>query len=305
MDTDSKSEVNVFYANPTFYVLFRLLQVLYDRLAVAKDLSLNPQTNSNFAFLMNPGKNLRDQSGDRYKMFKNVLNVFASGNKDQNQYEEDCRTLFGIQGYVLFTLDRVVGQLTKQLQTLLAEERSSKLLALYTMNSKQPDEKVYHSHCVKLIEPERCLRFELVKNNRERGKLTIQLLDSVHDPPMYVDFGGNADQRMAKWNHYVDRFVATEDSPLDGKKHSVFLQRNSRKNQNPIPTSNIKNGLECRICISNYRLFYIENTEDCMYKQPTQTQTPKKSYSLSQKKNRLERVLLKKFGQKENINVFV
>ena len=40
------------------------------------------------------------------------------GAKDSSLYEDECRALFGIQSYVLFTLDRVVNQLTKQVRLL-------------------------------------------------------------------------------------------------------------------------------------------------------------------------------------------
>jgi len=216
-------EVNVFYGNTSFYLFCRLLEVLYERLQKARELSNNPQTNSNFAFLMNPTKNLKDDDGDRYKSFKKILNGFISGAKDQNQYEDDCRTLFGIQAYILFTLDRVVSQLTKQLQALLSEEKSSKLLAMFTLNCNKPDERLYHSNCVKLLEDDLCFRFEL-ERNPNRGLFTIQLLDSLHNPPMYIDLGTT--EKIEKWSQYVDTFIASEDSVLDNNAtHGVFFAK--------------------------------------------------------------------------------
>jgi len=56
---------------------------------------------------------------------------------------------------------------------------------------------------------------------------TMQLLDSIHNPPMFIDFGSS--ERMEKWSQYVESFIRTEDSPLENKKHHVFLQRNLNK----------------------------------------------------------------------------
>jgi len=255
--------------------------------------------NSNFAFLMNPTKN-KEEDGDRYKSFKKILNNFISGNKDQNQYEDDCRALFGIQAYILFTLDRVVSQLSKQLQSLLAEEGSSKLLAMYTLNCNNQDEQLYHSNCVKLLEDERCFRFELEKFPN-CGLLTIQLLDSLHNPPMYVDFG--SPEKIEKWAQYVESYVGSEESPLDNKNHHVFLHRNLKKTKqrgNSMQNIETGNGLECRICVTTFRLFYVEHTEDYLYRPgkiiKSKKQTDKRFQYQQQQQKHLVDVLQKKFG---------
>jgi len=49
----------------------------------------------------------------KYQSFLNSAEAFLQGKKDTNVYEDDCRSWFGTNAYLLFTLDRVIGALTK------------------------------------------------------------------------------------------------------------------------------------------------------------------------------------------------
>jgi hypothetical protein len=55
----------------------------------------------------------------------------------------------------------------------------------------------------------------------------------------------------------------------------------------------MNNGLECRICLSTYRLFYVEDTEDSMYRKGalTKARTVVGKRSLEQRKERASRVV--------------
>ena len=106
----------LFYGNATFYVFFRLFQVCHDRLAKAKELARSPPNNSQFAFLMamSQGEDKPESEYDKWKSFMKILYAFCNGTKEQTIFEDECRALFGTQAYVLFTLDKVIVQLTKQ-----------------------------------------------------------------------------------------------------------------------------------------------------------------------------------------------
>jgi len=254
----------LFYGNTTFYTFFRLYQILFDRLSKARDMAAAPPSNSNLSFLMNSAKP-GDKDDEKYRKFVKLLYSFMSGSREQSIFEDDCRALFGIQSYVLFTLDKVTAQLTKQLQSLLSEEICSKLLALYSFECSRPSgrkEAIYHSNCVELLENERCFRFEY-EVGPNSGEYTIQLLDSASNPPKYVVL-----DQHEKWSQYVDNYVGTEDTHLDARKHRVFLMRNKKNKteEAALKGVDIANGLECRICLSTFRLFYVEDTEDYLYR---------------------------------------
>jgi len=58
------------------------------------------------------------------------------------------------------------------------------------------------------------------------------------------------------------------------------------------------NGLECRICLGTFRLFYVENTEDYLYRWGKLGIANKleKKRNRDQKQKSLEELLQKKFG---------
>jgi paired amphipathic helix protein Sin3a len=111
---------SLFFGNNNFYVFFRLFEILYERLFKAKELSKLNQSNSQFAVLLNPNKDKKqlEQERDKFQLFLKHLNGFMLGAKEQNAFEDECRSLFGVQAYILFTIDKLVGQLTRHVQIL-------------------------------------------------------------------------------------------------------------------------------------------------------------------------------------------
>jgi len=122
---------------------------------------------------------------------------------------------------------------------------------------------------------------------QETCDFTIQLLDST-DKPRFVDLSFDKD----KWAEYVENYVQSDHSQLDVRKHKLFLlrwvtwQSNGRlsayfqcsfchtRNQrrwaergaDPMEGIFVFNGLECKICLTTYRLFYVQDTQDFFYR---------------------------------------
>ncbi len=48
----------------------------------------------------------------------------------------------------------------------------------------------------------------------------------------------------------------------------LYSNRNSRKNvnNNVLENTELVNGLECKICLSTYKMFYVEDTEDLFHR---------------------------------------
>jgi paired amphipathic helix protein Sin3a len=188
------------------------------------------------------------------------------GSLEQSKFEDDCRDMFGISSYILFTIDKLIVHLAKQLQILITDDSCAKLLALYAYEGSRPRgslEVIYHSNVLELLpEDDRCFRFEF---SQESCELTIQLLDST-DKPRFVDLSFDKD----KWAEYVENYVQSDKSHLDVRKHKVFLLKNQRKwakkGGNPMENVVVSNGLECKICLTTYRLFYVQDTHDFFYR---------------------------------------
>ncbi|PRP88642.1 paired amphipathic helix containing protein [Planoprotostelium fungivorum] len=272
----------VFYGNNSFYCMFRLLQILYDRLSKAKDMAYAQSTSSNFAYLLNT-KETFIGGEERYKLFLKNLWASVSNAKESNTYEEECRSLLGNGAYVLFTMGTVISTFTKQLQTVLAEEDCNKLLALYSsMATKSNAERdnAYHSHCISLLGEDKCYRFEF-EFSPKVGLFTIELLDSAHHPPRYIDFSVTPVTKHAKWLAYVENWLKEDGSALESKRHNVFLKRNVRKAKKEGVRADIVKDyqLEARVSLTNFRLFYVTDTTDFLFRKMTpsvQTVDPSK-----------------------------
>jgi len=208
-------------------------------------------------------KDITLKKQEPYQHLITSIYSLMEGSLEQSKFEDDCRDLFGISSYILFTIDKLIFQLAKQLQTLVSDDICAKLLALYTYEGARPKgsiEVIYHSNVLELMGEEKCFRFEFAQDTSE---FTVQLLDSAQKP-RFLDLSFSKD----KWSEYVDSYVQSESSNLDVRKHKVFLLRTQRKGADSKAMENviIQNRLECKICLSTYRLFYVEDTEDFFYR---------------------------------------
>jgi hypothetical protein len=112
---------SIFIGNSKFYVLFRLLQIMHDRLHHA----FNTQSPSDFSTNI-------EYAGltpsDRHIIFFKKLYDLLGSTLESSKYEDICRDLFGIEGYVLYTMDKLVVQISKLIRSILEDERCNSFL---------------------------------------------------------------------------------------------------------------------------------------------------------------------------------
>ncbi|XP_028094445.1 paired amphipathic helix protein Sin3-like 3, partial [Camellia sinensis] len=151
-----KKDSRVFYGNDSFYVLFRLHQTLYERIQSAK-------INSSSAEKKWRGSNDTSPT-DLYARFMSALYNLLDGSFDNTKFEDDCRAIIGTQSYLLFTLDKLIYKLVKQLQMITSDEMDNKLLQLYAYEkSRKPGrfvDIVYHDNARVLLHDENIYRIE-------------------------------------------------------------------------------------------------------------------------------------------------
>jgi histone deacetylase complex regulatory component SIN3 len=211
------------------------------------------------------------------------------GSLDQAKFEDDCRDMFGISSYILFTIDKLIVQLARQLQTVLSEESCAKLLALYTYEGSRPKgslELIYHSNVLELLnEDERCFRFEF---NQDTCDFSIDLLDGT-EKPRFLDLSFSKE----KWAEYVDNYMQAQDTSLDVRKHKLFLTRELKKNagKEALEGIEVRNGLECKICLTTYKLFYVEDTHDFLYRRGSLARARARAQAAKSASSKLEKLL--------------
>lgn len=270
LNNGAQKDSKVFYGNDSFYVLFRLHQTLYERILSAKKNSLSAERK---------WKSVKDTNPpDLYGKFMSILFSLLDGSADNAKFEDDCRAIIGTQSYVLFTLDKLIFKLVKQLQAIASDEMENKLLQLHLYEGSRAPERfidtVYHANTRIYLHDENIYRFECISNPT---RLSIQLMERG---PEKLEIGAVAmEPSFASYlnNEFLSADVdAKETHFIDTKEiHNVFLARNKRKYASDDEyTSTCKsmkgvrvvNGLEYKITCNTSKVSYVLDTEDFLFR---------------------------------------
>ncbi|KAM1303484.1 hypothetical protein ACFX2F_021293 [Malus domestica] len=269
---DKEKDSRIFYGNDSFYVLFRLHQTLYERIQSAK-------INSSSAERKWRASSNETSPTDSYARFMNALYNLLDGSSDNTKFEDDCRAIIGTQSYLLFTLDKLIYKLVKQLQTVASEEMDNKLVQLYAFEkSRKPGrfvDVVYHENARVLLHDENIYRIECASSPT---RVSIQLMDFGHDKPEMTAV--SMDPNFSAYLH--DEFLSV--LPDKKEKSGIFLMRNKRKYGSDDLSAiceameglKVANGLECKIAYHSSKVSYVLDTEDFLFR------TKKKRKSLHQ-----------------------
>ncbi|KAF2302447.1 hypothetical protein GH714_036385 [Hevea brasiliensis] len=243
---DKEKGSRVFYGNDSFYVLFRLHQTLYERIQSAKINSSSAERKWRASNDPSPT--------DLYARFMSALYNLLDGSSDNTKFEDDCRAIIGTQSYVLFTLDKLIYKLVKQLQTVATDEMDNKLLQLYAYEkSRKPGrfvDVVYHENARVLLHDENIYRIECSSTPTH---LSIQLMDFEHDKPEVTAV--SMDPNFAAYLH--NDFLAIV--PDKKKKPGIFLKRNKNRcvscdECEATEGFQVFNGLECKIACNSSKI---------------------------------------------------
>ncbi|XP_019170871.1 PREDICTED: paired amphipathic helix protein Sin3-like 3 isoform X2 [Ipomoea nil] len=263
----------IFYGNDCFYILFRLYQILYERVQKAKcecSLSENRRRISN------------DGNPDPFARFMNAIFGLLDGSCDNAKFEDDCRAIIGSQSYILFTVDKLIYKIVKQLQTIATEEMENKLLQLFMYEKSRKSgtscDVVYYENMRLLLHNENIYRMECSSTPM---RLYVQLMDHEHDKHEVT--GGAMEQNFA--TYLSDLLSPAPERPR------VFLNRYRRKcgyeDETSFTTSkamerlHMINGLECKISSRTLKVSYVLGTEELLYRKRETRKTRKQSPTIN------------------------
>ncbi|XP_071706353.1 paired amphipathic helix protein Sin3-like 2 isoform X2 [Rutidosis leptorrhynchoides] len=279
-----KKDCNVFYGNESYYVLFRLHQVLYDRLLSAKLFTKSAETKWRATKETSPP--------DLYSRFMSALYSLLDGSADNAKFEDDCRDIIGNQSYVLFTLDKLIFKLVKQLQTVADDDTDNKLLQLYEYERSRTAEKfidfVYYENAHVHLHDENIYRFQC---SSVPSRLTIQLMDDGNEKNEVISV--SMEPNFANYLH--DDFL----SVVPRKKESgIVLQRNKHQFSDMDESAGIGdiilvNGLEYKMSCSSSKISYVLDTEDILFRKKRKRR--KVSESRSSSSNRHAQAKVQRF----------
>ncbi|RCI02851.1 Transcriptional regulatory protein sin3, partial [Rhizopus stolonifer] len=261
------------FGNTTFYCFFRLFQMAYERLEKMKQLDKEFQADPTKSKHMSKtaiglGANSKifqhlqlDFDQGFYKPLLKLIEYFFDDELDQQTFEECTRYIFGTQAYTIFSIDKLMQSLIRQIYYIVSDSKAQTLLSLF----KQYHE--YRTHTEELENAYRLQVAELLEGddetynlafNTSKRTLSIQILGRDDEPFKLHDEEG--------YNKYVNNYVDWEHETLGVDKNLIrpsFLKRNIHSHiQHPM--YRLSSNMEYKICRNTYHLFYVIGTEDSL-----------------------------------------
>ncbi|KAF2614374.1 hypothetical protein F2Q70_00007440 [Brassica cretica] len=265
---ERQKDSRVFYGNDDFYVLFRLHRTLYERILSAKTYCTGSELNR---------RNTKDTSSpDPYARFMSALFSLLNGSAESSKFEDECRAIIGNQSYVLFTLEKLIYKLVKQLQAVVADDMDNKLLQLYEYEKSRKPGRV-------------------IDSSSSPSRLSIQLMDSIIEKP--EAYAVSMDPTFAS---YLQKEFLSNSSGKKVVPQAIVLKRNMRGYSGlddlavackAMEGVEVINGLECKMSCSSYKISYVLDTEDFFHRKKKKQKKPshEKSSSEQRKLYRVER----------------
>jgi len=309
----AKTTWQLFIGNQHFYIFVRLYHIVLERLAAAKEMataakeseSSEPATANgdeksaagaampataaqqngiggstdtiSRAALLEQLR--RESNGDPYAAFTSALYQLIEGKMEASVYEDVLRTLLGTNAYILFTLHKIISQALKQLQLLLVEETSQKLLQLYAYEGSRTSagsmsEATYRSNARLLLEGDDCFQMEQ-QYDENGGELLLAFLpekeaeenEGEEDDDDEEDEEEEQEAESGDWSAYMDSFIQTTcgNTRPKGSSSSVMMRRGSRSTVKRWDKAVLLNGLECRAAVGGCKLRFVSRSEDVWY----------------------------------------
>ncbi|KAF9283609.1 Transcriptional regulatory protein sin3 [Mortierella alpina] len=233
--TKAKRSALNFFGNTTYYCFFRLYQ--------ASEADMNNEPGNGYV-----------------KVFEMLQKVFE-GDMEAGVFEERARYIFPTKAYILFTLDKVIGSLLKNVHTIVTDQRCNELIAMFVKDrlhekNSRRQQIIYRMQADAVVGDENLYKIEYAKDD---AAMSIQLL-SKNDYTL-----DTAISSEEKWGYYIDSYVLL--TPTEGVIPSTiptFIKRNLPAVVPDEPNLDVitHSGLEVKICINTYKIFFVSETED-------------------------------------------
>ncbi|KAI1788076.1 hypothetical protein LXA43DRAFT_1161851 [Ganoderma leucocontextum] len=278
-DKSTSCRRGTFYTNTAFYVLLRLLEMLYSRLHLFKNLTKEMADRSSDPFEPNPSSirstiqadlaklgNRLDQSSHYYDLMLESCEKLFDNELELPAFEEMMRYMFGLKHtFKLFTVDKLIGALIKQVQTILSDPKSQDLYELLRREREIPSPTTQdlincRRNTERVLGPdENLFRIDWLPEPRT---ITIQLIGK--DDASYDD----SEVMTGRWQAYIESFVShhyTAGVPTSSTIRRPFLLRTKVPSlTGAMPDIVARGGLQIKVCVRTYRLFFVSHSEDIM-----------------------------------------
>ncbi|KZO96357.1 hypothetical protein CALVIDRAFT_514676 [Calocera viscosa TUFC12733] len=286
----------VFFANTTFYVLYRFVEITYDRLHGLKYYNSpiwneKPNPTAIELGLLEDTKMTDPAPSDKtnvsaealYRHLLNQLELFLEGKLEESVLVDMSRNLYGTAAYVVVSFHSALSHISRLAKNAAEEDASKELLALFNADEarqaaiKEPPapgtdamrsdiraQIVYRREAEKKIADDKQLyRLEWEAGTGRTDVMHVALLRK--DDPS----GEEPDGIREKWRVYIDSYsinAPTENLPK-GKPNPSFLRRLLPEHSDEIkrlPGFEASSALQIRVCVRTYKLFFVAGSGEWM-----------------------------------------
>ena len=220
------------------------------------------------------------QPSQYYAVLLEVMARHLDHELDQASFEEAVRYMYTHDGYVVYTVDKVIQALVKSALSISTDAKCQELLDNYTSTLRDCDalcEGPAEARDVQLYRrliaarmaaeqtvgrDEHLFRIEARPQDGTPLSATLHIQLLSHDD-LTLDEPHDREQR---WLQYIASYCLwTPTEGLPAKTSAPFLHRNLPPTPEPEAEGTrfiVKNALDIRVCIQTYRLFFVQDTED-------------------------------------------
>ncbi|WBW73677.1 Clr6 histone deacetylase complex subunit Pst2 [Schizosaccharomyces osmophilus] len=285
MKTDEVNQVEQ-YGYSAIYVFFRLFNMLYDRLLQLKNLENcvedaqrqikpNPVAQEHKLWRSRESELPELPEEDTYynKTFVMSLRLIY-GVLDQNQFEDYMRFYYGNKAYELYTVDKLVWSVAKQVHHIVSDGKFKHVLGVieeYNSRStpkRSYDEFLYRMNLERYLNSDEMLfRFAW---NFDAKRFSINLLRRAN-----VTLDETLESQRQGWKKYLEDYIAQKGTdcvsyknyrcpflcrtiPFEGTSGMARMSLQTRLMSSLCFLSDLK----ARLCINSFKLLYVPCTQD-------------------------------------------
>jgi len=206
-----------------------------------------------------------------YELMLETCERLFDNQVEQLVFEDQMREMFGLHdAYKLFTIDKVLASLIKHVQSWEQDPKLDKIAKLLWDERRLEaptveDHRKLRREAEEILGPEENLfRIDWLPESKV---MTFQLLSK--DGSSLDD----AEVLSGRWQAYVEGFVSEAETPGVPvvKVRRPFLRRSlpSKAMAGARHDVHARGGLEIKVCVRTYRLFYVSRTEDVLWRMPS------------------------------------
>ncbi|GAA6019428.1 hypothetical protein JCM10207_001383 [Rhodosporidiobolus poonsookiae] len=331
--TPKRQQWNLF-ANSTLYNLLRLFQILQHRLALLRSSAAVlatpppqepitpahvPSLSMKLSYAPPTGDAWTSAAELYYQRALAICEKFFESEIDQATFEEALRRIMATQGYVLFTVDKILASILKLSLTATTDGKTRDLVNLLRNDRSHLERGTHSQQMAYRTEAESVLanddnfyRIEWAPNPVSAdeavggatpidGNLRFQLMGKETVGPEDLP------TLEREWAKYVKGYVKLDKTPdLPLEPQTPYLPRNLRQLGIPPPADAaasrpslprdllVQSGLQTRICLRSYKLFFVAETEDVLVRLPSIPQEGEKVDSAADKADKRKLVRARK-----------